>query len=338
MAGAGLAEAVHAHSQDDDNANDDFLHVGGPAHLVGAVAQDGHDDGANHGAHDAAGPAAEAGTADDHGGDDVQLQANGDRGVALGEAGQLHHAGDSEKDAGHGVDADFQEAHADAAQARGGFVGADGKGIAAENRAAHDDGNHDSERGGDPDAHGEWQEMVGIGGGHEVPQPVGGRIDRLAIRQPFGHAAGDAHHAEGDDEGHHAERADDDAIDDADARAHGEHEEPGQQEAVAVQQGGGPDDAGEGHDGADAQIDPAAHDDERHAQAANRDDDRLGEDDFEIGAGEEVGADGGVEGEEADDEQQAEKGGDEIEEPETEEAPAGSGSGGHGRRGGMAGG
>src|SRR5947207_2500689 len=48
------ANAVQAHGQDDDNADDDFLDVVGPVHLVGAAVQDGHDEGANDGPRDAA--------------------------------------------------------------------------------------------------------------------------------------------------------------------------------------------------------------------------------------------------------------------------------------------
>ena len=82
---AGVAEAVHADGEDDDDADEDFLDVGFPAELVGAIAEDGHDEGADHGAEDGAGAAAEAGAADDDGGDDVELKADGDGGVALGE-------------------------------------------------------------------------------------------------------------------------------------------------------------------------------------------------------------------------------------------------------------
>jgi len=43
-----LAEFVETDGENDDQADDDFLHVSGPAALVGAIAQHGHDQRPDH--------------------------------------------------------------------------------------------------------------------------------------------------------------------------------------------------------------------------------------------------------------------------------------------------
>src|SRR4051812_880578 len=47
---ASLTDFIEANGEDDDHADENFLHVSWQPHLVGAVAEDGHDQRPNHGA------------------------------------------------------------------------------------------------------------------------------------------------------------------------------------------------------------------------------------------------------------------------------------------------
>src|SRR5581483_890958 len=215
-----LAELVKADGQDDDEANDDFLGEILPAHLVGTVAEDGHDQGANHRAENAAGAAVQAGAADDDGGDDVQFEADGDGRVALGEARELHESGQADKQAGKGINQSFLQRHPDAAEAGGGFIGADGEDVATKNGLAHNNRNQAGEGDGDPDSEGQRKQGGGRLQRHQmIDGRGGGNVDRLIAGQPFGRAAQDAHHAESDDERGHVETGNDEAVDQADGAA-----------------------------------------------------------------------------------------------------------------------
>ena len=63
----------------------------------------------------------------------------------------------------------------------------------------------------------------------------------------------------------------------------------------------------QGHHGANAEINAAADNDHGHAERPDRDDDRLHEDDFEIGSGQKIGPDFGAQREQTDHQDEAEK-------------------------------
>lgn len=255
--------------------------------MNGAGAQDRHGEGADHGAENAAGAAIEAGATDHDGGDDVKFSADGGAGIALAQTGELHDASEAEKEASNGVDAGFDEAGADAAEAGGGFVGADGKNIATENGAIHENGHEDREIDGESDAGGKvpTYRVFGVWIGHEEFDRVKrfvGRIHGLVVGAKFGEAAGDAEHTESDDKGSHAKAGDNAAIEEAD---NGPAENGGQEsdfDRVPLSDEPGGDHAGEGDDGADAEINAAADDDHGHAESADSHDDGLIQDGFEV--------------------------------------------------------
>src|SRR2546430_582716 len=70
----------------DAPADDDFLNVFRPSHLLAAVAQERHDEGAHARAEHTSLAAAQAAAADHHRRDHVQLRADRDRWIALPEA------------------------------------------------------------------------------------------------------------------------------------------------------------------------------------------------------------------------------------------------------------
>src|SRR5260370_21258868 len=61
-----VAETVQGHRDHDDDADQDLLHVVGPAHLLAAVAEEGPGEGPAHGAEDAPLPAPPAASPPDH--------------------------------------------------------------------------------------------------------------------------------------------------------------------------------------------------------------------------------------------------------------------------------
>ena len=136
----GLARLAAWARDHDDHADEDLLHVGRPAHLLAAVAEEGHDEGADHGPQDAALAAAQAAAADDDGGDDVELGARGHRRVALAQARHLHHARQAEEEAGHPVDRELEPVDRDAAGPGRRLARAEGEHPAAEHRPAEDEG------------------------------------------------------------------------------------------------------------------------------------------------------------------------------------------------------
>src|SRR2546421_184741 len=79
-------QPVSGHRQHNDAADDDFLNVVGPAHLLAAVSKKSHDERADHGAQDAAFTARQAASADDHGSDDVEFHSYSHGGIALTQA------------------------------------------------------------------------------------------------------------------------------------------------------------------------------------------------------------------------------------------------------------
>ena len=200
---APLPESIHGDCDDDDDADDDFLYVCGPVHLDGAVAEDGHYEGTDHGAKNAARAAAETCAANDDRGDDVEFETDGTGGVALREAGELHKAGEAEENSGETVNDGFVKLDADAAEAGGGFVGADGEDVTAKNGALHDQGHETCKGDGYPNSGGDGKKwVIGI---HEISDgAVGRRADSLTAGEPFCGTSSDAHHTESNDEGHHA--------------------------------------------------------------------------------------------------------------------------------------
>ena len=102
-----MSQAVQEHRGDDHHADDDFLKIRGPTHLLGAIAQDRHDQRTDHRAQHGADAAAQARAADDHRGNDIQLQADRHGGIALPQSRELHQARQAEKPAGDHVDQDL---------------------------------------------------------------------------------------------------------------------------------------------------------------------------------------------------------------------------------------
>ena len=111
-------------------------------------------------------------------------------------------------------------------------------------------------------------------------------IDRLVAAEPLRRAAHDAHHAERHDERHHAEPGHNGSVHEADAatRRH-EDQHRGDRRPTGHEQLRS-EDAAEGNHRADAEIDPATDDDERHPERADGHDDRLRQDVLEVAAGE----------------------------------------------------
>ena len=120
--------------------------------MSGTTSQDRHGQRSDHRAKNASGAAVQTGAADDDGRDDIQFNSDGGAGVTLAQAGKLHDAGDAEENSGEGVNADLNQASSNAAQARCGFVRADGKDVSAENGSFHDDGHDDGQVDGNRDA------------------------------------------------------------------------------------------------------------------------------------------------------------------------------------------
>src|SRR5947209_1868530 len=79
-------QPVSGHRQHNDAADDDFLDVVGPAHLLAAVSKKSHDKRADHGSQDAAFTARQAASADDHGSDDIEFHSHRYSWIALTQA------------------------------------------------------------------------------------------------------------------------------------------------------------------------------------------------------------------------------------------------------------
>src|SRR6266487_1529082 len=76
--GPSRPQPVKRDREHDDRADDDFLDVVRPPHLLAAVAQERHDQGADHRARDAPFAALQAAAADHDRRDDVELGADRD--------------------------------------------------------------------------------------------------------------------------------------------------------------------------------------------------------------------------------------------------------------------
>ena len=135
----------------------------------------------------------------------------------------------------------------------------------------------------------------------------------MAVREPLGRAPSDTHHAERHDEWHHAKGTDDRAIEQTNGPAHGDREKSSERGSPAFVEGERANDTGQGHDRADAQIDAAADDNDRHAESAGRHDDRLSKNDFGVGASQERRTHHWAERKKTDDQQQPKKRAQDIE-------------------------
>src|ERR1043166_3099899 len=117
-----VTPTINRNRKNNQRADDDFLNIVGPTHLLASVAQEGHDQRANHRAEYAAFSATEAAATDPQGGDYVQLQAGGHSGTALPQTRHLHHTGQPKKQAGQSVDVNLQAISRDATGASRSFI------------------------------------------------------------------------------------------------------------------------------------------------------------------------------------------------------------------------
>ena len=113
--------------------------------------------------------------------------------------------------------------------------------------------------------------------GEELVEAARVDVDLLLVREPFGHAAQDAHRAEGDDERRELHSRDEGA---GGEPRDGERGDPAERRDDRI--AAGLQEARDHHSRqrdarADREIDPAVHDDERHADRGDRDDHRLPE-------------------------------------------------------------
>jgi hypothetical protein len=196
------AEAVEEYGDDDHEADDDFLEVVGPAHLLRAVAQDGHDEGAYDGAEDRAGAAVQARAADDDRGDDVELEPDGDGRVPEAQPRELEDPREAEEAARKDEDEDLEPRPCGTPQRRAAASFEPSantcrpKTVLLRRRevaAASAIATHTP-----PGAR-----TRGVGRRHPAVDRRGVVVDGLVLGQPLGHAAADAEHAERDDEGRH---------------------------------------------------------------------------------------------------------------------------------------
>ena len=205
----------------------------------------------------------------------------------------------------------------DAAEPGRGFVRADGEDVTAKDGLSKDDGHDHGQGDGDPRSDGQGKEFVRFVQRHDgVHGCLLVVVHGLVFAKPLCGTTRHTHHAQRDDEGHHAKPGDERAVDRSDhgPRQHRRGNDGGRAPRLRQRKQLGPDHAGQRHDGADAQINAAAHDDERHAQRAEGDDDGLGDDDFEIAPSEKHRAHLGLHAEDGDDESEAEERADDCEE------------------------
>src|SRR5690606_3724923 len=152
------------------------------------------------------------------------------------------------------VDEEGDALDADAAEAGGVGVGADGADVAAEDGLFEEEGGEEGEGGGEPDA---GRQGSAGGGGHEGVEAAGVGVDLLFAGEAFGEAAEDAHAAEGDDEGAEAGARGEQARGEASEGSGGDGSGDGGGEGCVGAELAGEDDAGEGDGGADGEVDAA---------------------------------------------------------------------------------
>jgi hypothetical protein len=94
-----------------------------------------------------------------------------------------------------------------------------------------------------------------------------GSIDGLAAGKPLRRSACNTHHAQRDDKRHHAQSADGQAVDQSHATARGNREGDGDEGESSLSQGHvAPTTLDRATTESNAQINPAADDDQRHSQ------------------------------------------------------------------------
>ena len=219
---------------------------------------------------------------DDDGGDDVELGTVRHRRITLPQTRHLHHAGKTEEEAGERVRRDLETRRIDAARARRRFVRPQREDPPAEHRARQHDGDKYRQRDGDPHAE-RKHEPDRLGKRDEQAiHPRGWHIDCLLMCGPLRQAAGDAEHAERDDERHDAKCRDEQAVREANGSAGKHARRDCERRRPAVGQSERREHTGERDGRADREVDSAADDDHRHADGAERDDDRLRKDDAEV--------------------------------------------------------
>ena len=198
----------------------------------------------------------------------------------------MEQTGGAEEAAGERVDHHLEPRGGDAAEARGGLVGTKREHVPPEHRVAQHHGRRDRQCGRDP--HARRQRVAeGIGGGHPAVDGRGVVIDRLVVGQPLGRAARHPERAERDDERHEPQGRDRRAVEQADQPAGEDHRAANRHRPPALLDEQRADHARQRDARARREVDATSHDDERHAQRADRHDHRLREDDLEIVVGEE---------------------------------------------------
>lgn len=193
--------------------------------MSAAVADDGHDEGTANGSQDVAASPFEAGTSDHDGGDDAEFEADSGGGATGGEFGELVDSGDADEDSREGVEEDFESGDIDSTEACGGFIGADGVEVPAEDGPAEDGSDGDGEEQGDEDSRGNtnreaYEGKLEIAGetnpaiefGEPVRDFVEGWSDGGFSGEDLGDAEGDGHGSQGDDERNDSEPTDENAV------------------------------------------------------------------------------------------------------------------------------
>src|SRR4051812_36714202 len=287
----------------DDHALGDLLGGGREVVQREDVVDGGEDEDAQYGADEGAAAAGEERAADDHGGDGVEfVQVAVGGGAAAGQHDQ-HEAGHTAAQPGQDVQQERVQPYVEAGEPGGLRVAADRERPAPERRAVqHDPAHRDDEREHDDQRRNPAeQERVLVA---EVHQRLVVGVQRLGVtgRDVDRQAPRAGEHRDGHDERDDPAVRDDQAVDQAAADAHRESAED--HSAGAVQLGGlrRRPDRRERHDRAHRQVDPAADDDEGHADGDHAADRGQGEDDDGVVVGEELRRLGQRAGEDEDEE------------------------------------
>ncbi len=159
-------------------------------------------------------PPERLGAADDDGGNGFEFVAGGGRRVAHAQVTELEHPRHARAADAQDVDPELNTFDSDAAVTCGGFVGADGEGVAAEDGVTQERGHRQVEDEENQDLRGQNRPEAGFGCGHERGQPA--QVGGVDVVDALGEASEGAEHAEGHDEGREREAFDRQFIEDED--------------------------------------------------------------------------------------------------------------------------